>query len=569
VTMTDLNVPTFTARSEIMFLEELFEEIRTGRLRSPRFQRSFVWRPDDMVKLLDSVVKGYPIGSLLVWKPGERYQCKQSFGPFYQGEPGDDRADLSYVLDGQHRLATLFGTTHSSQVPVAEASPELWTIYYDLVKQAFTHAPRTGVRAYHLPLREMMGTTDFLRYCQRLLESQATDPDDDAKDGGARSGAVLVKRAEQLLKLFRTYRVPVVRINGGELSQAMEIFSRLNSSGRGMSVDQMVSALTYREGEKGEPSFDLATKITEIVGELAALHFGGFDRNAVLRSVAGQANIKIHSRPAEQVTNFLQGQDFDAQRREEVVGRASRGLVAAARWLNDAGVVCDRVLPYALQLVLLSQVLDGSALDAARSQTLRRWLFATSFAGWFAGGNTTQVNEDLDEMARFGKGETTTFRAFAEAPKPFPVRFDLRAARVRALLLATLIPAGPLQRRHSLVDIVALLAGDDAAGVPKVFPRATGPDGSSPANRIFLPTHDGDGARAQLLALPAEERDEVLRSHCIDGLAWEALQANDSAAFFVARTRHLMDLESTLMDELGLQPSRDMVAADPLLDADP
>jgi hypothetical protein len=566
--MSEPSASTFTAKSEIVFLEELFEEIRAGRLRSPRFQRAFVWRPEDMVKLLESVVRGYPIGSLLIWEPGKPYQCKSSFGPFYQGEPGEGRTDLGYVLDGQHRLATLFGTTHQS-AHESEENPALWQIAYDLVEEKFTHQPRGGFQVHHLPLREMMGTTDFLNYCRRLSESRA------AQEGPLAVGAgpppdVLVKRAEHLLKVFRSYKVPVVRIRGGELKDAMEIFSRLNSSGMGMSVDQMVSADISRTA-KGESSFDLAYQDHRDRGraDCPALRWDR-PQQPYVRSIAGKAGIRIHSRPAEQVTRTsCRATDFDAQRREQVVGRASRGLVAAARWLNDAGVVCDRVLPYALQLVLLSQVLDGSALDAARSQTLRRWLFATSFAGWFAGGNTTQVNEDLDEMARFGKGETTTFRAFAEAPKPFPVRFDLRAARVRALLLATLIPAGPLQRRHSLVDIVALLAGDDAAGVPKVFPRATGPDGSSPANRIFLPTHDGDGARAQLLALPAEERDEVLRSHCIDGLAWEALQANDSAAFFVARTRHLMDLESTLMDELGLQPSRDMVAADPLLDADP
>ena len=317
--MSDATAPTFTAKSEIVFLEELFEEIRTGRLRSPRFQRSFVWRPEAMVKLLDSLVRGYPIGSLLIWEPGKRYQCKPTFGPFYQGDPEQTRTDLGYVLDGQHRLATLFGTTHLSEQAVAETTADLWTVAYDLIKQVFTHTPRTGLQQHHLPLREMMGTTDFLKFCQRLLDARSAEFVGESRDEEPLRAEVLVKRAETLVKIFRRYKVPVVRIRGGELEDAMEIFSRLNSSGMGMSVDQMVSALTYREGE-GE--FDLATKITDIVGELAALHFGGFDRSAVLRSVAGKANIKIHSRPAEQVTNFLQGENFDARQREEVVSQA-------------------------------------------------------------------------------------------------------------------------------------------------------------------------------------------------------------------------------------------------------
>jgi hypothetical protein len=218
---------------------------------------------------------------------------------------------------------------------------------------------------------------------------------------------------------------------------------------------------------------------------------------------------------------------------------------------------------------LLSQVLDVWGPHPDRNTTLRRWFFATSFAGWFAGGNTTQVNEDLDEMARFGRGETNTFRALAEPAKPFPIRFDTRAARVRAFLLATLIPARPLRRRGVSVDMVTLLAGDASVGLPKVFPRAPGPDVSSPANRIFLPTHEGDGARAQLLALPADERDEVLLSHCIDGAAWAALEANDHVAFFAARTRHLMALEREVMADLDLVPSRGESSTEPILDADP
>jgi uncharacterized protein with ParB-like and HNH nuclease domain len=60
------SAPAFLVKPEVVFLEELFEEIKQGKLRSPRFQRPFIWNAEDMRKLFESVVKGYPIGSLLL-----------------------------------------------------------------------------------------------------------------------------------------------------------------------------------------------------------------------------------------------------------------------------------------------------------------------------------------------------------------------------------------------------------------------------------------------------------------------------------------------------------------------
>jgi hypothetical protein len=288
-------VPTFSVKPEVVALEELFEEIKRGQLRSPRFQRAFVWKPEDMRRLFESVIKGYPIGSLLIWEPGVRYECLSHFGPVSQRDPGPDETDLAYVLDGQHRLATLFGTTHVEGDAPADAASRYWWMWFDLETEEFTHSPRGGVGPAHLPLRELLGTTQFLRFCANLLSARPND------------GPALVERAERLLRLMRVYKIPVVRIRGGKLEDAVDIFSRLNSSGVPMAADQMVSALTYREGKD---SFDLASRISEILELLGALSFAGIDRSAVLRAIAGVAGIKIHGKPGQQVANFLLGDRF-------------------------------------------------------------------------------------------------------------------------------------------------------------------------------------------------------------------------------------------------------------------
>jgi len=229
---TDGSPRPFTVKPEIILLEDLFEELKRGQLRSPRFQRPFTWRLEDMRKLFDSVLEGFPIGSLLIWEPGVRYECLPSFGSIPQGDPERDRTDLSYVLDGQHRLATLYGVMHVTGEPPEPREARRWWMWYDLLRSEFTHDTRGEIAAYHLPLRVLLRTTDFLRFSSDLLKARPED------------GPQLIEKAERLSRLIRGYRMPVVRIRGGKLEDAIEIFSRLNSSGQAMAPDQIVSALT-------------------------------------------------------------------------------------------------------------------------------------------------------------------------------------------------------------------------------------------------------------------------------------------------------------------------------------
>ena len=56
------------ARADRITVEELLKLANDGRLRVPSFQRALRWDADDKWKLLDSMERGYPIGTLLLWK---------------------------------------------------------------------------------------------------------------------------------------------------------------------------------------------------------------------------------------------------------------------------------------------------------------------------------------------------------------------------------------------------------------------------------------------------------------------------------------------------------------------
>lgn len=59
---------------------DLINEIQKGIIKIPKFQRDFVWTIDKTAKLLDSILKGYPIGTFILWQTDERINDIKNVG---------------------------------------------------------------------------------------------------------------------------------------------------------------------------------------------------------------------------------------------------------------------------------------------------------------------------------------------------------------------------------------------------------------------------------------------------------------------------------------------------------
>jgi hypothetical protein len=89
--------------------EHLFTDIDTGQMKIPAFQRDFVWTTVQTAKLLDSIMKGYPIGTFIFWKTREELRHVRNIGNVALPDiPAGDAA--LYVLDGQQRITSLYAT---------------------------------------------------------------------------------------------------------------------------------------------------------------------------------------------------------------------------------------------------------------------------------------------------------------------------------------------------------------------------------------------------------------------------------------------------------------------------
>ena len=86
-------------------LPDWFTQVRTGKLVLPRFQRYESWSHAEVVTLLDSVLRGRPVGAVLVLEVGDEE-------PFVSrtmaGAPTSTERRTEHLLDGQQRLTALW-----------------------------------------------------------------------------------------------------------------------------------------------------------------------------------------------------------------------------------------------------------------------------------------------------------------------------------------------------------------------------------------------------------------------------------------------------------------------------
>src|SRR5688572_25675248 len=82
-------------------VQHLIDEYRGGRIVIPEFQREYVWKKNRAPHLIDSLYRGYPVSSLLLWISSEAAIARRR-----DPRPASGSA-VSWLIDGQQRVITL------------------------------------------------------------------------------------------------------------------------------------------------------------------------------------------------------------------------------------------------------------------------------------------------------------------------------------------------------------------------------------------------------------------------------------------------------------------------------
>ncbi|MBN9683586.1 MULTISPECIES: DUF262 domain-containing protein [unclassified Corallococcus] len=333
-------------------IEDLLDRVRRGEVRIPDFQRPLRWTAEDVRDLLDSVYRGYPIGTLLFWRR-EAPAANVSFGPVRIDAPSTSQG--LWAVDGQQRVTALAGVLlHPSYGD--EAGRDDFHLYFDLETEELHAPPDAGPTPPHwLPMNEVLDSESLLHWLNRYPGREA-HPEH-------------LRAAIRLGKAIREYQVPAYVVDTADEKVLRIIFKRLNTAGRPLTDEEVFNALYV-----GSRSLSLES-VTEGLRELG---FGSVPESLLLRAVLAVRGLDFTRGYQEQLN-----QDDELT---ESVRRTDRALRDAIVFLKrDAFIPHLKLLPAPENsLVLLTRFFQLHPEPTPRSrELLSRWIWRhIVFGGW-------------------------------------------------------------------------------------------------------------------------------------------------------------------------------------------
>jgi hypothetical protein len=364
-------------KPEIMRLEELALLVQSGDIKLPRFQRPFVWKEADMLKLLDSIYKGYPIGSILIWNSSQKLTSERSILGLEVNTEKSSFFPTNYLLDGQQRLTTLCGALFWQ----GDDSSSKWNIHFNLDTEEFTY-PKEPDLISLFPLNKLIQTRDFIRQCMKFDHHPKRDQ--------------YFRLSERLLKSIKDYKIAVVKIGDMTIDEVAPIFERINSTGRKLTIVDLMMAATWSD------EFDLTSQIKKIKDACSSMGFPEINDQIVLRSIAASAGFGINKEDIQRLRSRTPEELTSA------AGSAGHSLIQALAFLRDEiGIYDFSYIPYGFQLTYLAEYFRLAPTPSAESlKHLVEWFWYTSATRYFASSsNTGQVTKDLGIIRSFAQGE--------------------------------------------------------------------------------------------------------------------------------------------------------------------
>jgi hypothetical protein len=204
-------------------LSELMGQLEAGKYLIPTFQRLFIWDPEHIVNLWDSIYRCFPIGSILCWKTRTRLHVHRQMGGFFLPENDNlEQKVRAYILDGQQRATSLLSSFHGGSGRIREQFSFDFTLYFDLTREEFFFE-----KDYYRHRWE--ADAAFLV----RLKDVPSIPGDYIDTTVRRKGFCEAVRGnlEQLRYIFTDYCVPVISLEGFDTAGVCGIYERINQTG--------------------------------------------------------------------------------------------------------------------------------------------------------------------------------------------------------------------------------------------------------------------------------------------------------------------------------------------------
>jgi hypothetical protein len=314
----------------------------------PNIQRPFVWGPEQIEKLFDSIMREYPISTMLVWRTPSIIKRRKFIDNYYDGiklsqfqVPEDSRTKL-LVLDGQQRLQSLFiglCGSHSKQ-----------ELYFNVLSGAPTSTEEMRYQFRFLP--SARAAFPWVKFKEIIFSNEM--PNDLARNLEKKAASAITEDQERTLirNLWQAQRVFVSEEYVGyqELdsvdnpeayteNDVVEIFIRANSGGTKLGKSDLLFSLLTASWQDADEAME------DLIGELNLSGYE-FTRDFVMKTCL----VLLGKGAAYDVKKFR-----DEQTKQDIIEKWPR-ISSAIRDVRDylhskTFIRSDRALPSYLTLI--------------------------------------------------------------------------------------------------------------------------------------------------------------------------------------------------------------------------
>lgn len=427
-------------------IDRLISRIEEGDIKIPAFQRGFVWDQNQVLELLDSIYRDYPIGSILLWTSNERLKSTRNIGGFLIPER-EPEYPVNYVLDGQQRLATIYAIfckdrQRDPQNARYDIDPDIFEIYFDFDEDKFVPDFDLVDGHVNLKMTSLLDTDKFFDSVNRLDKQYR-------------------QKARDLQSKFQNYEIPVITTTKRNKEEVGIIFERINNTGTRLTTLDLMVAWTWGE------DFHLREELDHILDVLDSKGFGETPDKIILQCLAGIV---------EKTTKTRDILELHPDTVRDSMDKLNSSLEKSIDFLStELHVISRDFLPHSHQIVPLTFFFSNvNTPNQEQSRILKQWFWKTAFSKRYSGSTDMKMNDDIAFFEKVVNGFYSDIQKYSYSIDQSILinqRFTKSSPFARAFLLL-LAQKNPLNLVNgNKIDLGTALSKYNSKEYHHIFPR--------------------------------------------------------------------------------------------------
>ena len=396
---------------------DLLSDVRNGKVGLPDLQRPFVWKDSKARDLLDSMLKGYPIGYIMLWQSPEDYATVNHIGT-------NDKAYIQpdyLVIDGQQRLTALLAAISGIKVKDNNYAERQIRIAFNPLTREFA----VWTEAYERNPEWISGISAvFIADANHDVPKFRRQFIKDCNYGRQKNGkAILTDDEEEIIETninellnLSIYTLPTLRINAKATEEDVaEVFVRVNSGGQKLTEKNFIETLLAVYDNDVHDKIDKFCADSRIPKDGTAYNFIlKVDPSHLIRMAVAVGFRRARLRYAYMLmrgkdleTGIVTKEEMDANLTkfknalDEVTNlnnwHTFMGLFAEAGYVNGNIVASSNAVVFCYVLYLLGKY-DYKVQPITLQKIIKKWIFMSTITYFYTGSTESEVEKQFADL---------------------------------------------------------------------------------------------------------------------------------------------------------------------------